>query len=58
MGEFSTFQEVYDDFLQKYDDAIDYYIYYEIEPSFFMALLEIVGMIICVKLVDYTDKKE
>lgn len=58
IGEFSTLEEVNDGFLKKYDDAIDYYIYDEVELLLLGAAFEIAGMLICVKLVKYTDKKE
>ena len=58
IGEFSTYEDVRDGFLEKYNNAVEYHIYSVCEPLFITAIFETICMIVCVKLVNSKEEVE
>lgn len=55
IGEFSDEGDVREGFLNKYDEAVDYYVYSQCEAILIGAVFEILCMAVCIKAI---DKKE
>lgn len=58
IGEFSTYNDVNHKFLEKYEEVINSNIYSRIEDLLLNSILEISAVIVCVKLIDFLERKK